>query len=153
MRGSRIHHTVCPNCLHINEASSHFCAKCGTPMDSFATTSPFERTLSEGNSLLKGTHPNNARSLIWMWMECGWGIFLFVGVLASALCGLADWKAAGELLLFASPLTVWSTVMLAKAHMNYKRLKLDESDKCLSCGAEMPKGGDRCAKCGWTWKS
>src|SRR3954451_837470 len=39
---------LCLSCMAPNEPTAHFCAKCGAPLSSYASTGPFESLFSEG---------------------------------------------------------------------------------------------------------
>src|SRR6516162_1962936 len=41
---------LCVSCMAQNEPSAHFCAKCGAPLTSYASTGPFESIFAEGSA-------------------------------------------------------------------------------------------------------
>jgi len=47
---------LCLSCLHPNPEDIHFCEKCGAPLDSYASTAPFEQIYSQGNVFRAAAH-------------------------------------------------------------------------------------------------
>ena len=47
---------LCISCLHPNPEEIHFCEKCGAPLDSYASTAPFEQIYSQGHVFRATTH-------------------------------------------------------------------------------------------------
>jgi predicted amidophosphoribosyltransferase len=143
---------ICPSCLSGNAANAHFCEGCGTPLDSFATTSPFERTLAEGNALLKATRPSSPKSLAFLWLAYGWMPLAFALLCAGALSSDAPF-ICGAIAAPLTPFALWAAMILFKAHLNYKRSpEPSASTNCLRCGEPLPDESVRCPKCGWSYE-
>ena len=143
---------VCTNCLARNGSYAHFCGKCGTPLDSIATTSPFERIFAEGNALFKATTQARSRkSLIWLWLAYGWMPILLpatVFLLVESEFDL-NWFIYTAAMLGCS---IWSIAILVKAHRNFRPQASSNCETCLACGAAMPLDKEKCPSCGWSYK-
>src|SRR3954464_10914584 len=46
---------LCANCMFPNYPEAHFCAKCGAPLSSYASTGPFESLFAEGHVYRQAT--------------------------------------------------------------------------------------------------
>jgi hypothetical protein len=64
---------LCANCMFPNYPEAHFCAKCGAPLSSYASTGPFESLFAEGHVYRQATE--QPRKLVVVF-----GIWLIFGV-------------------------------------------------------------------------
>ena len=78
---------LCLGCLFPNEAGANFCAKCGAPLTSYASTGPFESLFAEGHVYRQAV--NQPRRLIVVL-----GVWVIFGsmLLASAVLLLLEWS-------------------------------------------------------------
>lgn len=62
---------LCLSCTARNEPEAHFCAECGAPLTSYASTAPFERIFAEGSVYRKATDsPQSFIVVFGVWLIC-----------------------------------------------------------------------------------
>lgn len=105
---------LCVSCMAPNEPSAHFCAKCGAPLTSYASTGPFESLFSEGAVYRQAAE--RPRSFIVVL-----GIWLIFGAIASAgVVMIAIGRDSGLGFTVVGVLTlVISLVMIGKTTKNF----------------------------------
>ena len=114
---------LCLGCMFPNDPASHFCAKCGAPMTSYAATGPFESLFAEGHAYRQAAE--QPRSVIVVL-----GVWLLFGLMA---CGSLVMLIAGRDVeigqkVFSSAMFVFSVVLIWRTTWNYlARAKMDES--------------------------
>jgi hypothetical protein len=116
---------LCVSCMAPNEPAANFCAKCGAPLTSYASTGPFEPLFAEGAVYRQAAE----RPRSWVVVL---GVWLIFGTMAS---GGVLWVAISRdsSFLFAIPgagLVAVSVVMIWKTTRNYLARKQveDKSD-------------------------
>jgi hypothetical protein len=97
----------------------HFCVKCGTPLDSYASTGPYEQIFSRGNLILKQTASTTKRQLVATWAFWGWIYVIYAVLLVAVLSG--DAETGFMFMFFLSPALIYATLILRKAHRNYNK--------------------------------
>jgi hypothetical protein len=105
---------LCVSCMAPNEPSAHFCAKCGAPLSSYASTGPFESVFAEGAVYRQAAE--QPRSLIVVL-----GVWLIFGILG--LAGLVMVAMARDMGIgytaFGAFMLVISVVLIWKSTRNY----------------------------------
>jgi hypothetical protein len=105
---------LCVSCMFPNEPEAHFCAKCGAPMTSYASTGPFESVFAEGAVYRQAAE--RPRSLI---VVLGiWIIFGAFGLTGLVLVAVGRDSGLGYVLVGAL-LIALAVVMIAKTTRNY----------------------------------
>ena len=108
---------LCLNCLTPNEASDHFCSKCGAPMTSYAATAPFESLFAEGHVYRQATEkPRNLVVVLGIWMI--FGTMAAGGALLVFSSTNAWYLLAGLFLLAISLTIIWKTTVNYIARSN-----------------------------------
>jgi len=82
---------LCISCLHPNAEEAHFCEKCGAPLDSYASTAPFEQIFAQGHAFRAATE-GRPRLIVVIGI---WLIFL-PGVLSAIILGPLSVKHSGS---------------------------------------------------------
>src|SRR3954464_15103851 len=82
---------LCANCMFPNYPEAHFCAKCGAPLSSYASTGPFESLFAEGHIYRQATE--QPRKLVVVF-----GIWLIFGI--PALAFIASWLRGVRIRIF-----------------------------------------------------
>lgn len=101
---------LCVSCMFPNETFAHFCAKCDTPLSSYASTAPFERIFAEGHVYREATErPRNLIVVLGIWLIFGMMalsgvVFVVFGRCSGFLC-----VAVGAFLLVISLMVIWKT--------------------------------------------
>lgn len=105
---------LCVSCMAPNEASAHFCVKCGAPMSSYAATGPFESVFAEGHVYRQAAE--RPRSLIVVL-----GIWLIFGMIAvgGAMMLFLGRETGLEYMIMGAFLLPVSLVMIWKTTKNY----------------------------------
>lgn len=116
---------LCVSCAFPNEPVAHFCAKCGAPLTSYASTGPFEQLLAEGAVYRQAAE--RPRSLVVVL-----GVWLIFGMMALFSLAVLMISRGSSFLgaVFGACLLVFSVVMIWKTTRNYltrKQIK-GESD-------------------------
>ena len=108
---------ICVSCLVPNEPSAHFCAKCGAPLSSYASTAPFESSFAAG-SIYRSASERPRKLIVVI------GIWLLFGPMAVMGIVIATQSLLVGVAVVAVPATIiWKTTR------NYlTRVKPDESD-------------------------
>jgi len=66
---------LCISCLHPNVEEAHFCEKCGAPLDSYASTAPFEQIYAQGHVFRAATEGKPRLIVVLgVWLICLPGI-------------------------------------------------------------------------------
>jgi hypothetical protein len=70
---------LCVSCVAPNESSAHFCAKCGAPLTSYASTGPFEHLFAEGSVYRQAAEqPQKLVVVLGIWLI--FGMMTLVGI-------------------------------------------------------------------------
>jgi hypothetical protein len=114
---------LCVSCMFPNVPEAHFCAKCGAPLSSYASTGPFEHLFAEGHVYRQAAEsPRRFIVVLGIWMI--FGAFALTGVV---LVAFGRDSGFGWVLVGALTLAL-SLVMIAKTTRNYfTGRKSDES--------------------------
>jgi hypothetical protein len=105
---------LCVSCMAPNEPSAHFCAKCGAPLTSYASTGPFESIFAEGSAYRAAAERPQKLVVVL-------GIWLIFGPMALAgLLMVAMMRSAGFIFgVIGAGMAAFSMVMLWKTTRNY----------------------------------
>src|SRR5690349_8538637 len=71
---------LCVSCAVPNEPSAHFCAKCGAPLTSYASTGPFESIFAEG-SVYRSAAERPQKLVVFLGMWLIFGLTALIGVI------------------------------------------------------------------------
>jgi hypothetical protein len=107
---------ICVSCMGPNGPSAHFCAKCGAPLDSYASTAPFESSFAAGSVYRSASErPRKLIVVIGIWL-----IFSPLAVMGIIIMSSLSFLIGAALI--AVPATIiWKTTR------NYmKRKRTDE---------------------------
>lgn len=115
---------LCPSCLTENDVLAHFCQKCNTPLDNYATTAPFERISAKGNLLLKVTKATTKEQLIMCYFYNIWFPIFFIAFIIMAF---SDLRENLFRIILSSPFACFNVIVIKKAHKHYKKHKLETS--------------------------
>lgn len=113
---------LCVSCVAPNEPAANFCAKCGAPLTSYASTGPFEHLFAEGAVYRQAAE----RPRSWVVVL---GVWLIFGMMASGGVLLVAISRDSSF-LFAIPgagLVAVSVVMVWKTTRNYLARKQVEN--------------------------
>jgi hypothetical protein len=107
---------LCLSCMFPNESLTHFCAKCGAPLSSYASTGPFERVFAEGHVFRQAVEqPRSFIVVLGIWILFGMaglsGVYLIAGVRNGEF---------GSVFIGAMLLAI-SFAMITKTTRNYSR--------------------------------
>lgn len=110
---------LCIRCMVPNEPEAHFCAECGTPLTSYASTGPFESIFAEAS--VYRTAAETPRSFIVVL-----GIWMIFGAMALAGAGfiLVASSVGWPFFVVGGALVIFSVMMLSKTTWNYVRGKV-----------------------------
>jgi hypothetical protein len=118
---------LCVSCMAPNEPSAHFCAKCGAPLTSYASTGPFESLFAEGSVYRSAVErPQKPIVVFGVWLI--FGTMTVAGILIASL-NLSDMDIWGRMIgvLIGVALVTVSATMIWKTTRNYlARKKTDE---------------------------
>jgi hypothetical protein len=117
---------LCVSCMAPNEPSAHFCAKCGAPLSSYASTGPFEHLFAEGAVYRQAAE--RPRSLIVVV-----GIWLIFGMMALGT-GVVLIMSGGSGFLFtlaSAGILAVSIMMIWKTTRNYLNRKPPENETAI----------------------
>ncbi len=101
---------LCLSCLAPQEVSAHFCAKCGAPLSSYASTGPIERAFASGFVFRQSAdRPRKLVVLFGIWL-----IFAPLGLVSllmlfPASSGFTPISLLGLLVLILSAAIIWKT--------------------------------------------
>ena len=99
---------LCLHCLAPNDPSAHFCAKCGAPLTSYASTAPFESVFAQGSVFREGAqHPKKLVVVLGMWLV--FGAMIGAGILTFILKGEGSARIMGALMVVISAAILWKT--------------------------------------------
>jgi hypothetical protein len=101
---------LCVSCMFPNQPAAHFCAKCGAPLSSYASTGPFEHLFAEGHVYRQATErPHNLVVVLGVWLI--FGVTALAGA-ALLFIGREDgiqYVVAGAFFLPISLVMIWKT--------------------------------------------
>lgn len=119
---------LCVSCTAPNEPSAHFCAKCGAPLSSYASTGPFESLFAEGSVYRQAAErPQKLVVVLGVWLIFGTMALggLFIGGLSF---NAGTWGRLVGILIGVALVAV-SATMIWKTTRNYlARKKTDGRD-------------------------
>ena len=109
---------LCAGCLHQNTLEAHFCAKCGAPLTSYATTGPMESIWAEGYMYRSAVdRPRNLVVVLGVWMlglaAASFGMVILTGSLKTP--DNLSWLGT----LAGAVVVVWALVLVTKTTRNY----------------------------------
>jgi hypothetical protein len=105
---------LCVSCLAPNEPSAHFCAKCGAPLSSYASTGPFESLFAEGSVYRSAAErPQKLVVVVGIWM-----IFGFMALAGIMMMAMMTYAGLGFRVIGAGMAAI-SIAMLWKTTRNY----------------------------------
>jgi hypothetical protein len=127
---------LCLSCLAANEVSANFCAKCGAPLTSYASTGPFE-SLFAGGAVYRqaATHPRKLIVVVGVWLIFGTVILSGLTVLNGPLAGKYFGAAGGLVMIAVSGAMIWKTTRNYLAWKHADRKGADAAGHPLSHGA------------------
>jgi hypothetical protein len=101
---------LCVSCMFPNQPAAHFCAKCGAPLSSYASTGPFEHLFAEGHVYRQATErPHNLVVVLGVWLI--FGVTALAGA-ALLFIGREDgiqYVVVGAFFLPISLVMIWKT--------------------------------------------
>ncbi len=120
---------LCVRCMAPNDPTVNFCAECGSPLSSYASTGPFEHLLAEGSVYRQAAeHPQKLVVVIGVWLM--FGIFALTGLafLIKGMKGSLTETFFG--VVIGLPMVVVAVVMIRKTTRNYGARKrvVEEAD-------------------------
>jgi hypothetical protein len=111
---------LCVSCMAPNEPDAHFCAKCGAPLSSYASTGPFESLFAEGAVYREAAdRPRSLVVVIGIWLIFGMMIVGGVFFTAMGLVGFGFSIAGGIWSLIGVSFLAVSVTMIWKTTRNY----------------------------------
>jgi len=115
---------LCVSCMAPNETEAHFCAECGAPMTSYASTGPFEHIFAEGHVYRQAAErPRRLVVVLGIWVIFGWTTLAAVWMLFSSREGDIPYFITGAFLLPVSLVMIWRTTRsyLTRARVDPER--------------------------------
>jgi hypothetical protein len=123
---------LCICCMMPNEPSAHFCAECGAPLTSYASTGPFESLFAEGAVYREAAaRPRRLIVVAGVWLVFGSAVFTGFAMvfganfkLYNAPVAVTFFGAPGGIAMIAvSSAMIWKTTKnyLAWKHASRKR--------------------------------
>ena len=105
---------LCISCMFPNEPSAHFCAKCGAPLTSFASTGPFEHLFAEGHVYRQAAErPHKLIVVLGVW-------FIFGMMATAGMVLVITGRDMGILYTaFGALMVVFSVALIWKTTRNY----------------------------------
>ncbi len=108
---------LCVSCAAPNEPDADFCAKCGAPLSSYASTGPFEQVLAAGAGYRQAANrPRSLVVLLGVWVIFGTTTFGSLGLLGLGLQGGLPFVILGAGLLALSLIMIWKTTYNYLSH-------------------------------------
>jgi hypothetical protein len=113
---------LCIRCMMPNEPSAHFCAECGAPLTSYASTGPFESIFAEGAVYREAAaRPRKLIVVAGVWMIFGPAVLTGLAIVFGA--SLKLYNAPVALTFFGVPggiaIAAVSSAMIWKTSKNY----------------------------------
>jgi hypothetical protein len=101
---------LCVSCMAPNDPAAHFCAKCGAPLSSYASTGPFESLFAEGSVYRSAAErPQKLVVVLGIWLV--FGLMALAGILLIVIgreTGFG-YLVAGAFMLPISIMMIWKT--------------------------------------------
>jgi len=99
---------LCLSCMAPNDAAAHFCAKCGAPMSSFASTGPFEHLFAEGAVYRQAAErPRSFVVVLGVWFI--FGCVALIAVFMMAVMPFVPSFVFGGFMLLIALMMIWKT--------------------------------------------
>jgi hypothetical protein len=105
---------LCLGCLSPNKAGTNFCAKCGAPLTSYASTGPLESLFAEGHVYRQAvSQPRRLIVVLGVWVIFGSMLLASVGLL------FLGWSGDMRITLIAAFMLMVAVAMLWKTTRAY----------------------------------
>ncbi len=115
---------LCVSCMAPNDPAAHFCAKCGAPLSSYASTGPFEHLFAEGHVYRQAVErPRRFIVVLGVWLIFGTMALAGVAVVFIGREMGFQYFLAGAFFLAISLLMIWKTTRnyFARPRVDEKR--------------------------------
>ena len=111
---------LCVSCMAPNEPDAHFCAKCGAPLSSYASTGPFESLFAEGAVYREAAdRPRSLVVVLGIWLIFGLMVVAGIAFTAFGLIGFGPSLLGGLWSLVGVFLLAVGLKMIFKTTRNY----------------------------------
>src|SRR5687768_12207851 len=101
---------ICPQCMTENQPDSHFCAKCGAPLSSYAATGPFESLFAEGHVYRQAAErPRKLIVVLGVWLLFGTTALAGLAMVLMAQDNRLGYIAFGAFIIPLSIALIWKT--------------------------------------------
>lgn len=173
---------ICPGCAKPNFEGAHFCTECGAPLTSYATTAPFESTLSRGYAIRRAV-AERPRGIVligiwlcmlplalvsigglfvgleslWFGLVYGYAVSIVSGLAITPAVAVIVWISTGTIFRVTREYVIAARRPASMATSQTGQLPDqphadDETMICLACGAQIAEGQEACESCGWSYE-